>query len=109
MIEGSGCFEANCSTKGTVLPVVQYPRSQGNSITGGHVYRGKNHKLLVGLYVYADFTSGKVWGAAADPKAPITLLCETSLNISSFGLDSRKELLMLDHTSGHLMRLEPTP
>jgi hypothetical protein len=48
------------------MPVTQYGHGsgplQGNSITGGHVYRGPI-EALQGLYIFADFVSGNVWSA----------------------------------------------
>src|SRR5690606_27705337 len=39
-MEGQHCFEPEdgCQQTGLILPVVEYPRSQGISITGGFVY-----------------------------------------------------------------------
>ena len=41
VMEGTRCFRpSNCSSAGLTLPVLDYPRPQGASVTGGHVYRG---------------------------------------------------------------------
>jgi glucose/arabinose dehydrogenase len=49
---------------GLTMPVAQYGHGsgplQGNSITGGHVYRGPV-EVLQGLYIFADFISGNIW------------------------------------------------
>ena len=42
-------------------PVFEYPHSEGRSITGGYVYRGSAVPSLVGLYIYGDYASGKIW------------------------------------------------
>ena len=42
-------------------PIVEYPRDQGNSITGGYVYRGADASLQ-GVYLYTDLSSGHIWG-----------------------------------------------
>lgn len=46
-------------------PVVEYPHSEGVSITGGYVSRCKAQPALEGIYLYADLASCKVWGIRA--------------------------------------------
>jgi quinoprotein glucose dehydrogenase len=51
-------------------PIWEYHHdTDGKSITGGAVYRGKRLPDLVGYYVYADYVSGKIWGLKYDEKA----------------------------------------
>jgi quinoprotein glucose dehydrogenase len=51
-------------------PIWEYHHdTDGKSITGGMVYRGKRLPDLVGYYVYADYVSGKIWGLKYDEKS----------------------------------------
>jgi len=77
-----------------VDPVFGYPRSEGKSITGGLVYRGKRLPNLSGAYVYADFMSGNIWALQWDGKKATAnhKIAHTSLLISSFGEDEAGEL-----------------
>ncbi len=51
-------------------PIWEYHHdTDGKSITGGTVYRGKRLPELVGYYVYADYVTGKIWGLKYDEKA----------------------------------------
>ncbi len=42
------------------------PVALGNSVTGGLVYSGNRWPELVGVYVFADFESGNIWGLKLD-------------------------------------------
>jgi glucose/arabinose dehydrogenase len=89
-------------------PLVEYPHSptrerpdSGLSITGGYVYRGKRIPELVGVYVYGDFDSGRIWGlryrngkVVANGEL-IDLTRSRKLNIASFGEDAAGELYIL--------------
>ncbi|WP_298982821.1 sorbosone dehydrogenase family protein, partial [uncultured Caldilinea sp.] len=44
-----------------VEPIVAYPRSDGQSVTGGYVYRGGDFPRLHGRYFFADFLQGRIW------------------------------------------------
>jgi glucose/arabinose dehydrogenase len=55
---------------GMIDPIWEYHHdTDGKSITGGLVYRGKRLPDLVGYYVYADYVSGKIWGLKYDEKS----------------------------------------
>lgn len=97
IIEGSNCYDpaSDCDKTGLELPVYEYSQNNGDrSITGGYVYRGPSLPELEGLYIYADFISGRIW--ALDPSnlndPENTLLHRADFNISSFGVDQNNEL-----------------
>ena len=43
-------------------PVFAYRRKYGNSITGGFVYRGDKDSSFYGVYIFADYTSKRLFG-----------------------------------------------
>src|SRR5439155_365173 len=61
VMEGMHCYNASsCATAGLALPLVEDPHTLGCSVTGGFVNRGATE--LRGVYLYADFCSGRIWG-----------------------------------------------
>jgi glucose/arabinose dehydrogenase len=108
-MEGKHCFSpsSGCATSGLKLPVWEYGRSEGVSITGGFVYRGSSLKSLIGKYIYADYGSRKIWSLDVSTNPPVnTELMEPDFNISSFGVDENNELFMCAF-DGKIYRLEP--
>jgi glucose/arabinose dehydrogenase len=102
-MEGMHCFTASkCPLAGDTLPNAEYSHSGGNcSITGGYVYRGPTQTALVGLYVFADWCSGKIWTIpynGAPVNTPETLRYDSSQQITSFGESENGELYVV--TSG---------
>jgi glucose/arabinose dehydrogenase len=97
-MEGFHCYNSsNCNQEGLELPVWEYDRSRGDiSITGGYVYRGSAIQQLKGLYIYADYVSGRVWSLdASSPTNPVnTELFDMDFAISSFGVDENQELYL---------------
>ncbi|HKW14760.1 MAG TPA: PQQ-dependent sugar dehydrogenase [Candidatus Krumholzibacteria bacterium] len=81
-----------------VDPVWEYGRTQGISVTGGYVYRGKALPDLVGWYVYADYGSGNVWALRMENgKAVNRLLANAHAFISTFGVDENDEIYLCAH------------
>ncbi|MEM9415586.1 MAG: PQQ-dependent sugar dehydrogenase [Planctomycetota bacterium] len=62
--EGRHDFAAEDRTDDTGLlvdPLVEHPRSDAMSITGGYVYRGNDIPQINGYYLYGDFERGNLW------------------------------------------------
>jgi glucose/arabinose dehydrogenase len=102
IMEGAHCFNPPaCSQAGLVLPVAEYDHGQGCSITGGFVYRGQAFPRLQGLYLYADFCTGRFWGLKRDGLAwQNSLLLVEPHSISSFGEDEAGNLYAADLGAG---------
>ncbi|NPV55761.1 MAG: glucose dehydrogenase [Anaerolineae bacterium] len=79
-------------------PVWEYDHTQGCSITGGVVYRGIQLSEWQGVYLFADYCNGNIWGLIPDGGAgwTATSLFQTGANISSFGQDAAGEVYFLD-------------
>lgn len=109
--EANDCFDAtgNCNQSGLVAPVFSYKQgTDGRSVTGGVVYRGKKLPDLVGKYVFGDYVSGKLWSLKYDG-AKATDSGDKIANvsgISAFGEDADKELYILNYGSGKIYKLE---
>lgn len=97
-MEGNHCFEPrnNCERAGLKLPIHEYGRGDGLSITGGFVYRGASLKGLEGKYIYADYATRRIWALDHVNKSKVAnkLLLEADFNISSFGVDQHNELFL---------------
>ena len=98
-MEGSECFNASsCDRTGLALPVAEYGRDDGCSITGGYVYRGKIEAIR-GHYFYSDYCQG--WlksirladdGTVAERR---TWDVGSLGSVMSFGVDASGELYVL--------------
>lgn len=104
IMEGAHCFNppTDCNTAGLRLPIAEYSRSGGCSVTGGHVYRGRRLPGLAGRYLFGDYCSGRVWtlSEAAPGRWTMAPLLESGLSVSSFGEDQEGEVYIVDHRGG---------
>jgi glucose/arabinose dehydrogenase len=87
IMEASQCTGGNaCDTSRYALPIAEYSHQMGCSVTGGEVYRGNAYPGMRGLYLFADFCSGTVWGLRSDGgQWGVATLADTSFQISTFG------------------------
>src|SRR5690625_4971770 len=113
VMEGLHCYPPGrqCNSEAFVLPIIEYAHSRENgcSITGGYVYRGSNIPHLAGKYVFADYCSGRMWQAeyVDDNKEwQVTVLYDSSLQLSSFGEDANGELYVTDLSTGLVYKME---
>lgn len=107
--EGCEC-ETMCNGA-WVPPILEYGRNLGKSITGGYVYRGSDYiNEFGGVYFYADYVSGNVWGVKQDGLTWSNVIT-TNIDgqseieqISTFGEDGNGELYM-GGLNGALIRI----
>ena len=101
-MEGSRCFRPACDPDAFEPPVVEYGRDMGCSITGGYVYRGQRLPELWGVYLYADFCSGRIWGLRYDGERVTeqAQLARAEFQIPSFGEDEAGEVYVLGFDGG---------
>jgi uncharacterized repeat protein (TIGR03806 family) len=112
--EGSHPFYLNrkLGPSPVVLPTIEHSHTEARSLTGGIVYYGEELPELDGVYVYGDYSTGKIWGTRHDGKRVTWQreLASTTLQISSFAVDQRGQLLIADHPGPtNLYKLVRTP
>jgi len=109
-MEGFHCFSEDCdeNDKSLTSPILEYPhKPDGCSITGGHVYRGRKEKALIGWYFYGDYCTGKVWATKKRNKEWKVKLMhnETGFKITSFGQDTAGNLYVVDYTKAEIHKI----
>ena len=112
VLEGDVCYSnSNCNPAGFTPPVWVYNHTNGKcSITGGFVYRGAAYPGLQGIYFFADYCSGEVWGLRQESGVwQNNLFQNTTYNISTFGEDEAGELYLADLASGIIYRIVQGP
>lgn len=97
-----------------IPPIIEYSHcspcntNQGNAVTGGLVYRGRQLSQLAGKYVFADYISGNLWAVTPNGTNVVTTNRTRLLgisNIASFGRDPRNGEILIVHLSGLIFRL----
>jgi glucose/arabinose dehydrogenase len=123
--EGTEPYAGGATSASFTNPVAEYGHgsgpTQGNSVTGGYVYRGPV-EALQGKYFFGDFVSANIWSvpvaqlvqgqtvaanAFTQRRAAFTPITGTINNISSFGLDQVGNFYIVDY-DGEVYIVEAT-
>ncbi len=87
-----------------IEPIWEYHHDVGKSITGGHVYRGREVPELRGAYLYADFVTGQLWALWYDREKQQVIANREILPkgppVMSFGEDDEGEVYFLTQEGG---------
>ncbi|HEY2930400.1 MAG TPA: PQQ-dependent sugar dehydrogenase [Acidobacteriota bacterium] len=111
IMEGSICFSpsSGCNTSGLIMPLTDYGRTEGQSVTGGYVYRGRQQTVYAGSYIFGDYGSGRIWALTESGGVwTRTQILMSGFSISSFGEDENGELYVVDY-SGSVRRMVFAP
>ncbi len=114
---GWRCYEgtlpfntSGCQPQNTYVgPVFDYDNnSMGCSMTGGFIYRGSKYPDLQGIYLFADYCSGRIWGTKQNSDG--TFSTEQLANLgdyefSSFGEDRDGELYIALLSTGRVQKI----
>jgi hypothetical protein len=89
--------------------VTEYGHDLGCTVVGGYVYRGTRYPGLAGVYLFADYCSGRIF--ALDPRTdsfrdPVEV-GNAGSNVSSFGEDTAGELY-ITQLNGDVSRVVAT-
>ena len=88
------------------MPVMEYGRDGGCSVTGGYVYRGNRYKDIQGTYFFGDFCTGNIWGLRKkDNEWQYAKFLKSPLLISSFGTDENGDIYVLDFQTGDIYKI----
>jgi glucose/arabinose dehydrogenase len=107
--EGRHDYESGDPLTNHTPPMFEYSHDEGCSVTGGYVYRGAMPEWQ-GVYFFADYCSGRLWGAlhyqsAAEESFKSALLYQTGVQILTFGVDEAGEVYFGGDNNGTIQRL----
>jgi glucose/arabinose dehydrogenase len=124
--EGSQPYNGGADSPAFTLPVTEYAHGsgtrQGNSVTGGVVYRGPAENLQ-GQYLFADFISNNIWSVPVSRLAAGQVLSSAEFiirnqdftpdagtinSIVAFGTDQTGNVYIVD-IGGEVFRIEAAP
>lgn len=107
IMEAGHCYDPNpCNQTGLLQPVFEYDHSQGCSVTGGFVYRGSLYPRMQGVYFFADYCSGRLWGLRRDGNSfQSTQLLDSPYTVSTFGEDEAGNVYLADYGRGDVYQV----
>jgi glucose/arabinose dehydrogenase len=107
--EGAHAYQGE-PVAGLVDPVAEYSHDYGCSVTGGVVVRDPSLPEWQGVYLYADYCSGIVWGLLRTPEGDWLndILFHTGFSVSAFGVDVQGRVYLIN-LQGQTARLEAVP
>jgi glucose/arabinose dehydrogenase len=120
--EGTQPYNGGANSTAFTVPVAEYGHgsgpTQGNTVTGGHVYRGPVEALR-GHYVFGDFVNGTIWSIPLSRLVPGQTVPASQFtvrdlrpdagvidNVVSFGIDQSDNLYVIDF-DGEIFVIEP--
>jgi len=91
-----------------IMPVAEYGRNEGYSVTGGYVYRGSAIPTLQGVYIFTDYGSGTIWGlfptGTGDYRREV-LVPTTGTGFAAMAQSNDGEIYFLNIENGQIFRL----
>ena len=119
LIEGNHYYDAPghsqgdlCTTGCKTRPILEYSHTSdgedNSNITGGYVSR-RVGSSLAGMYVFADYGSGRIWAIPSNSPTGNVLpapLADTTMKISSFGEGVDGRLYLTDLYGGAVYRID---
>lgn len=98
--DSNGDHNASCPSSGFTDPVLEYPHESGRcSVTGGYRYRGDLEPRLRGVFLYADFCTGEIFGTVprCDGQWQSRPLLDAPFNVTAFGEDEAGEVYVTEY------------
>ena len=109
-LEANHCYATpNCNPLAYVAPIVEYRHDDSLcAVTAGKVYRGPGNPRMQGVFFFADFCTGRLWGATRANGVWQTspVLLDTDYQITGFFEDLQGNLYLVDRRGGSLYQME---
>lgn len=109
-LEGNHCYATpDCNPQAYVAPIVEYRHvDELCAVAAGTVYRGPGNPHMQGVFFFADFCTGRLWGAKRTDGVWQTspVLLDTDYQITGFFEDLQGNLYVVDRRIGRLYQLE---